>query len=82
MIYNLYSLYDVVAESYSAPNMSLSDGVVIRDLSSLISLDPKFRGTAKDLRLFCIGKFDVISGEITPIQRRLVIDLKELVKED
>lgn len=48
----------------------------------LISLDPKFRGTAKDLRLFCIGKFDVISGEITPIQRRLVIDLKELVKED
>lgn len=81
MIYNLYTLYDSVAESFGSPSMASSDGVIIRDLEHLISLDTKFAHNAKDMRLFCIGTFDAISGDIMACNRRLVIDLKELVKE-
>lgn len=82
MIYNLYSIYDKVAETFGSPSMYASDALCMRDLSFICESDKKFAGMASDLELMCIGTFNAINGEIVGCNRRLVCRVSDLVKKD
>lgn len=62
MNFLIYSVYDKRAEIFAQPFLSHNDSTAVRQFNySLQSAEM----VAKDSALYCIGKFDSVSGEIT-----------------
>ena len=75
MTYYLFSVYDNVTEQFGAPVLHVNSASAVRWFNSLCE---KEKNIKNDLRLFCLGEFDLNSGVITPTSVDLVIDGKEI----
>ena len=61
MIYKLYSIRDIKANSYSEPFSAPNDEVAVRKYAYLMS---KSEMIADDTELYCVGTFDFERGLI------------------
>lgn len=60
---NLYSVYDIVSDSFNTVFCCKSDAVAIRDFSTLRGNDTV---PIEDLQLFRLATFDETTGAIVP----------------
>lgn len=77
----LYSVYDLVAKTYTAPYAAQSDAIAIRSLLTAVR-DPSSTlfQHPHDFRLFKLGLWDDDSGEIsTPEPPVLIINVIDLI---
>lgn len=73
MIKFLYALYDCVAKEYAAPFMANNDGSAARSFSLWLSKHAdQINGV--DYKLFCVGSFDVESGEVEPTYKEIAMN--------
>ena len=75
----IYRLRDNVAESYLAPILHDNDAVCIRSLSEALRQEQMFAERASDFSLYCVGTEDRISGRLTPMDPKHVIDVGEIL---
>lgn len=80
MIYNLYCLYDKVAEVFFAPSAFMSDDLCRRETSFLVNHDAKFKASASDYEVVYCGTFNATSGFITSDNHRLLCRLSDLLE--
>lgn len=66
MIYNLYSTFDSVAESFGAVTLDNSDATAKRNFAAAVSNSAQLQFIAKDLILYRVGEFDASNGVIVP----------------
>lgn len=70
MIKYLYSIYDAAAQSYGDPIIFASDAVAARSFQiesqNSDSVVAKF---PTDFTVFCIGEFDTVSGNVSPVNK-------------
>lgn len=64
MNYQLYCVYDKIAEQYGAPFCSLNDATATRSFNQQINSNPMSEPT--DFELYCVGLFDTDNGSIVP----------------
>lgn len=64
MNYQLYAIYDKVAEQYGSPFVSLNDAVAVRSFNAECKRNMLAEPT--DFELYCIGLYDTSLGSITP----------------
>lgn len=62
----IYSVYDRVAQEYSAPNVCVNDGVAYRQFQGLMAKVPPY--SQADYILVRLGEMDMSSGLITPLE--------------
>ena len=81
----LYTIKDTVTGIYDRPDTAINRGSILRDLGEIInSKEPNRLSTkVKDLQLYKIGDYNVLTGEITPCNEFIcnLIDLKTSVGE-
>lgn len=70
---SLYSVYDSVADEYSAPNMAKNDGVAIRQFQELLVKLPLH--VRDEYQLTKVGQFDTERGMISPFGYPQRIDI-------
>lgn len=78
----VYSIKDEKSLSFNTPFFALSDGVAIRnfmdlanDVQTLVCKHPE------DFSLWLIGIFDETSGELSPVERKHLIDASAFVAD-
>lgn len=64
MNYNLYVIYDKVAQQYGAPFVSLNDATATRQFTHQISQN--LMAEPSDFELYCCGIFSTDTGKIVP----------------
>lgn len=62
--YCCYSIYDKVAEQYSAPFLSINDATATREFNQRIAVNPLAEPT--DFELYSVGIFSTDSGQFVP----------------
>lgn len=62
----IYSVYDRVAQEYSAPNVCVNDGVAYRQYQGLMAKLPPY--AQADYILIRLGEMDMSTGVITPLE--------------
>lgn len=85
MIYQIYAIYDSASGVFMAPTIDLSDGAAIRSFRQALSKADTIMGfKPDDFILYCIGNYDVETGEIQsivpPVQ--LTRGGKEVIESD
>lgn len=64
---NAYCVLDVKSKVYNSPHFLINDAVAIRQFQMVImdkeSMLSKF---PEDYRLYCVGNFDMLTGQIKP----------------
>ena len=75
---NIYRLRDNVAESYLALILHENDAVAIRSITDALRQEPMFAERAFDFSLYWVGTEDRLSGRLTPIDPKHVIDVGEI----
>lgn len=78
----IMSIYDNKAESFANPFTRPTTGIAIRDITDGLASDDQMSKNAKDFSLHSIGRFDPISGRITPNDPKHVIDISELLNKE
>ena len=76
----VYRLRDNVAESYLALILHDNDSVAIRSITDALRQEELFRSRANDFSLYCVGTEDRISGRLTPLDPKHVIDVGEILR--
>lgn len=69
MIYQLYTIYDKVAEQYGVPFASLNDAVAVRHFNKTVSMNMMAEPT--DFELYGLGCFDTNSGQFSDLSFNL-----------
>ena len=86
----LYTIKDTVTGVMNSPVTSINRGAILRDYGDIINSKEalpvhleKIRSNVKDLQLYKIGDYNVLTGEITPCNEFIcnLIDLKTTVGE-
>lgn len=68
----LYSVYDITAGTYSEPFCAAANEVAIRNFRfTMMKYDDFF---VKDMKLYCIGEFDNVTGSVDSYTSPEVID--------
>ena len=75
MIYKLYSIRDVKANSYSEPFSAPNDEVAVRKYAYLMS---KSEMIADDTELYVVGQFDFEHGEMVTNEKQYLINYAEV----
>jgi len=76
----LYSVYDLVAKTYSAPYASASDAMAIRALLTVVrDTNSQLNQHPHDFRLFRLAEWNDENGEITVDLPHLVVNVIDLV---
>lgn len=75
MIYGMYAIQDLKT-GFMAPICDMSDASAARNFESTLMQAKGTYGThAQDFRLYCVGEFNVDTGELMPVTPiRLVYD--------
>lgn len=82
MIYNVYAIDDLKS-TYLAPALSISHAAAIREFKSAYAQEgTPLHQFPEDFRLMFIGKYDNVTGELTPEQHEVIYDGKELPKNE
>lgn len=82
MIYNIYSIYDAVADTYMAPTIEPSDSVIQRNIeNALWKKDSVLFTHADDFSVRCIGHFNDQTGEIVANEPYTCFNVASLKKE-
>ncbi len=68
----IYTIYDELAEQYNTPIFGILK-IVEREITQLLN-DNKITHP-QDKKLYCIGKYNVKSGEITNTEKKLINNL-------
>lgn len=68
----LYSIYDVVSVEFSTPFMAKNDEAAKRIFFGAFGTD-FYMEHKNDFECYCIGKFDIETGEIVPVNKKLVM---------
>jgi hypothetical protein len=78
----MYSVYDTKSELFSSPHFLQSDGVAVRSFSTACD-DPKTQLAMypEDFSLYCVGTFNIESGNISPIQPKQLCNAAEFVSK-
>lgn len=63
MVYQMYSIFDKVAGTYSEPFLSVNEATAIRRFNWQLSQSVMVAG---DCALYKVGEFDLDTGAITP----------------
>jgi len=79
----LYSIYDLVAKTYSPPYVAQSDALAIRAVLTVLR-DPasSLYQHPHDYRLFKLAAWDDENGEITVDLPSLIINIIDLVQKE
>lgn len=79
MKFNLYSVFDVVANSFASPFLSPNDRVATRSFADLVK-DPQSRvhHNPADYSLYIVGTFDDESG-IIESEKKFVVQARNFV---
>lgn len=72
-MYNLYVIYDKVAEESSSPMMCRTDGLALRQFMAALSKEP---GAKNDYALYRVGTYDPQTMIIDPV------DIKQIIPSD
>ena len=75
MIYKLYSIRDIKANSYSEPFTAPNDEVAVRKYAYLMS---KSEMIADDTELYVVGEFDYERGLITDGKQEFLVNYSEV----
>lgn len=76
----LFTLYDSKVEAYLQPVFFENENVAIRSVGRLANTaDQELHVFAKDFTLFLIGEYDRQKGEITPLPKKAICNILELV---
>lgn len=75
MIYKLYSIRDIKANSYSEPFTAPNDEVAVRKYAYLMS---KSEMIADDTELYVVGEFDFERGEIVSYEKQYLTNYSEV----
>jgi len=80
MKFKLYSIYDLVAKSYTPPFMAQSDALAMRSVLTVVR-DPasNLAQHPHDFRLFQLAEWNDENGEITPDLPHLVCNILDLI---
>lgn len=70
MIYNLYSIYDKVAEQYGVPFASLNDATATRSFQFQVSQNQMAEPT--DFELYQVAQFNTDNGQLTNCSVRFI----------
>lgn len=70
MVYQMYSIYDKVAEQYGAPFCSLNDATATRSFNQQISANQLAEPT--DFELYCVACFNTDTAQLTNCSVRFV----------
>lgn len=70
-MYEVYSIFDRVAGTYSEPFLALKKELAIRKFRYLLQNSPM---VASDCDLYLIGTFDSDSGLIVPVEKPVFLD--------
>lgn len=69
---SLYSVYDRVAEEYSAPNMAKNDGTAFRQFMELMTKVPEY--SKEEYWLMKVGEFDSETGQLVAVDKPIRIE--------
>lgn len=70
MIKYFYSVYDAAAQSYSDPIVLATDAIAARGFQTESqNPDSVIAKFPTDFTLFCVGEFDTVSGDVSPVNR-------------
>lgn len=76
--FGLYSIYDKMADRYSAPNMAVNDAVASRMFGHEMT---KVAVSPDDYELYKLGEFSSITGEISLCAKRLVLSGEQVMEK-
>ncbi|WGL31464.1 nonstructural protein [Dipodfec virus UOA04_Rod_1082] len=82
MKFDVFSIYDSVANTYFAPTISVNRDVAIRSFCDLINRDVALSAHAKDYSLVFVGTFDNVSGELVPVNLEVVFSGDSVIQSD
>lgn len=75
MIYKLYSIRDIKANSYSEPFSAPNDDVAVRKYAYLMS---KSEMIAYDTELYSVAQFDFEHGEVVLSEKQYITNYSEV----
>uniref|UniRef100_A0AAU8B624 Nonstructural protein n=1 Tax=Dulem virus 196 TaxID=3145673 RepID=A0AAU8B624_9VIRU len=76
----VYSVYDSCVGSFEGPFLSVNDGTAIRVISDTIfRQDNMIQRHPEDYKMFCLGEFDLYTGELKGTKPRQVINFVDII---
>lgn len=81
MNYKLYSVYDKVSGLFSPPFTAVNDGSAVRTFRYSMQQSDQRAASADDYRLYCVGAFDDVSGEVDSVLISAICEGREVVKD-
>lgn len=83
MIKGIYSLYDKKSELYGNTFTSVNDGTAIREMQQAVSSEGSvIQKYPSDYALYKVSEWDDESGIIQNADRKLVIELDQLIAKE
>ena len=81
--YNVYSIYDVKAQTYGNLFIAPSDGVAVRLVRQVIEFsgNTDYQRYPEDFALYCLASYIDSDGSILPCQPRLVTTFISCISE-
>lgn len=76
---NVYSMYDVKAQSFAAPMVFVNDEICRRGVLGVLGGDNEMSKFPGDFDVYRIGTFDTDDALIAPDQPALVFNIGELL---
>ena len=81
--YNIYSIYDVKAQTYGSPFTCINDALASRIVAQLVQFsgNADYQRYPEDFSVFCIGSFVDDSALVTSDTPRLVFSLSSVIAQ-
>lgn len=81
--YNVYSIYDVKAQTYGNIFISTTDGLALRLVRQIIEFggNPDYARYSEDFALYCLGGYTDTDGLLIPMQPRLISTFTSVLRE-
>ena len=81
--FNIYSIFDVKAQTYGTPFTCINDALAARVIAQLVQFsgNPDYQRYPEDFSVFCIGSFVDDTGLVVADSPRLVFSLTSVMAQ-